>query len=327
MKTEQAKKITEQAIERLSEALSAGRSETLTAYLRAVSHFHRYSFTNVMLIWSQNPEATRVAGFGTWKKLRRSVRRGEKGIAIVAPVPIKPGEDEPAGQEADGEEREQRLRFRIVHVFDVSQTEGEPLPEFERVGGDPGEHTERLESFIRSRGIRIERDEHLSGADGVSRGGTIVLRSCLSTAEHFSVLVHELAHEMLHRDPERRPASRTVRETEAEAVAFVVTHAIGLATGTAASDYIQLYNGDTETLTASLDRIQQTSAAIIEALSGADGQQPLAEQPDAGATPEEVRPCDAGDRRVVNRSSRLALAARSTRSRTSAAVWPGPPPT
>jgi hypothetical protein len=109
------------------------------------------------------------------------------------------------------------------------------------------------------------------GADGVSRGGRISIRAGLTPAEEFSVLVHELAHELLHRGDDRESLSKLVRETEAEAVAFVVTSAIGLDTGTAASDYIHLYDGSsnkaTETLAASLDRIQRTAAGIIVAIT------------------------------------------------------------
>lgn len=286
MKTEQAKQLTQDALDRLTEAIEAGQSETLTAYLRAMSLFHRYSFSNIMLIWNQKPDATRVAGFRTWKKLGRYVRKGEKGIAIIAPMLIKAREDSQATEQRDNEKM---LRFRVVHVFDLSQTDGDPLPEFEKVSGDPGEHTERLEAFVRRRGIVIEYADDLNGAHGLSRGGTIVLLRELTTAEHFAVLVHELAHEMLHRDPESRPESRTVRETEAEAVAFVVSSAIGLETGTAASDYIQLYQGDAETLTASLDRIQRTSAEIIEALTGTDDGTSADLQP-ACDVQEEVRP-------------------------------------
>lgn len=289
MKTEQAKQLTQKALDELTGALKAGRSEALTAYLRAMSHFHRYSFSNVMLIWSQKPDATRVAGFRTWKKLGRYVRKGEKGIAIIAPMAVKAKRDDDAAARGDDEQNDRVLRFRVVHVFDLSQTDGEPLPEFESVSGEPGEHAERLEAFVRSHGIAIEYADDLNGADGVSRGGKIVLRRDLATAEHFAVLVHELAHEMLHRDPETRPKSRTVRETEAEAVAFVVSAATGLATGTAASDYIQLYQGDAETLAASLDRIQRASAEIIEALTGTDDDANADLQP-TGEAREEVRP-------------------------------------
>ncbi|MGE0367165.1 MAG: DUF1738 domain-containing protein, partial [Phycisphaerales bacterium] len=105
----------------------------------------------------------------------------------------------------------------------------------------------------------------------VSRGGRISIRVGLEPANEFSTIVHELAHELLHRGEDRKTISKTVRETEAEAVAFVVSQAIGLDTGTAASDYIQLYNGPdekaAETLACSLDRIQHIASEIIAALS------------------------------------------------------------
>ncbi|MGD9789002.1 MAG: ImmA/IrrE family metallo-endopeptidase, partial [Phycisphaerales bacterium] len=104
----------------------------------------------------------------------------------------------------------------------------------------------------------------------VSRGGRISIRVGLEPANEFSTIVHELAHELLHRGEDRKTISKTVRETEAEAVAFVVTSAIGLNTGTAASDYIQLYQGNAETLAASLDRIQHVAAGIIAATGQPD---------------------------------------------------------
>lgn len=99
----------------------------------------------------------------------------------------------------------------------------------------------------------------------MSRGGRISIRQGLTPATEFSVTVHELAHELLHQAGER-PASKIVRETEAEAVAFVVSTAIGLKPGTSSSDYIQLYAGSSETLSASLDRIQHTAAEITVAI-------------------------------------------------------------
>ena len=265
MKAEQAKKLADEGLANLEQALQRGNSESLTAYLAAMGRFHQYSFGNVMLICSQKPDATHVAGFNTWKKFNRFVRKGEHGIVIIAPMLIKP-KDDGAATSADGEDRN-ILRFKAVYVFDVTQTDGEPLPEFARVGGNPNGHTERLKSFVEQQSVKLEYADDLGAARGVSTGGTIKLLTDLPPAEEFSTLVHELAHEMLHRrDGEKRP-SKTVRETEAEAVAFVVSQAIGLDSGTAAVDYIRLYDGDTDTLTASLDRIQKTAAAIIEAIT------------------------------------------------------------
>lgn len=264
MKAEEAKKIADQALQSLTDALKNGKSEQLTRYLAMLARFHRYSFGNVLLILAQRPDASHVAGFGTWKQMGRFVRKGEKGIVIIAPMSIRPKDDQ-----ADGtSEREQAkpiLRFRGVYVFDVSQTDGQELPEPSRVSGDPLHHLAAVKELVRARGIALEHAELPAGTDGLSSGGRITVRSGLAPANEFSVIVHEFAHELLHKG-EQRPTSKTVRETEAEAVAFVVCQAIGLETGTAASDYIQLYDGKPETLAASLDRIQHTAADIIAAL-------------------------------------------------------------
>lgn len=249
----------------LGEALQKGKSETLCRYLAMLARFHRYSYGNVLLIASQRPEATHVAGFHTWKKLGRYVKKGEKGILILAPVTFRRTKvgDEEVTDEA--EDTETVLRFRGVYVFDVTQTDGEPLPTPAEVAGDPGARLARLRQTITARGISLDYDELPGGAEGVSRGGRISLRPGLTPAEEFSVLVHELAHELLHQGTEKPPA-KAVRETEAEAVAFVVCHAIGLDTGTAASDYIQLYSGNTAQLAQSFDRIQRTAGAILEGM-------------------------------------------------------------
>ena len=264
-----AKKLADQALETLSTALAAGKSETLLAYLAAMARFHSYSFGNIMLIYSQRPDATRVAGFRTWRELDRYVKKGEKGIVIIAPMMLKRRDsDGPNGHpvEHDGDKPDTFIRFRAVHVFDVSQTEGEALPEHSAVGGDPAGHIDRLKTVVADRGIGLEYSDELGSAEGKSSGGRITLRTGLSSAEEFSTLAHELAHEMLHHTDDGDRPTKTVRETEAEAVAFVVSQAVGLDTNTASSDYIQIYAGTKETLAASLDRIQHTATAIISAV-------------------------------------------------------------
>jgi hypothetical protein len=262
MKAEQAKKIADQALTQLTEALKQGRSAELTRYLSMMGKFHRYSFGNVMMILMQKPDATHVAGFNTWKQMGRYVKKGEKGIVILAPMALKVREEETR----EGEQPKKVLRFRGVYVFDLSQTEGQPLPEPARVNGDPSRHTARLKALIAERGITLDNEDVPHGAEGVSRGGRISIRPGLEPAQEFSVIVHELAHELLHRGEDRKSLSKTIRETEAEAVAFVVSQAIGLDAGSASSDYIQIYDGKAETLARSLDRIQHTAAEIIAAL-------------------------------------------------------------
>jgi hypothetical protein len=269
MKREEATKLAERGLAELNTALEQGASDALTRYLDVLARFHHYSFGNVMLIASQKPDATQVAGFHTWKSLGRWVKKGEQGIGILAPmVGRKRREDteNPGVDDNDGKVRE-LYGFRVVHVFDVSQTEGADLPEFAGIHGDPGRGLKRLEGIVAGYGIRLEYDSPGCGAEGASRDGTIVVRPDMPPAETFAVLVHELAHELLHQRMNRkRLVSRTVLETEAEAVAYVVCQAIDLETTTRSSDYIQLYRGDVATLSDSLDLIQKTAASLIEQL-------------------------------------------------------------
>lgn len=262
MTTEQAQQLSESAIARLMDALERGQSEALKLYLAVMSRFHRYSWGNILLIYSQRPDASHVAGFHAWLKLRRFVRKGEKGIVILAPM---------VGRKKSGddlaEDAETRLfGFRAAHVFDVSQTDGEPLPEFATVKGDPQDYNDRLIQFTASRNIALEYDRAISPARGMSSGGKITLLPDLSPAEHLAVLVHELGHELLHRGERRACTSHAVRETEAEAIAYVVCSAIGLDTNTSSSDYIQLHSGDKATLAESLSFIQQTASVILQAI-------------------------------------------------------------
>jgi hypothetical protein len=264
MNSENIKKVTNQAIEQLVAALNQGRSETLTQYLAAIGRFHRYSLRNVMLIASQKPAATHVAGFHAWHKLGRFVKKGEKGILILAP--IVRGKHESAEQN-ETDESSTAVGFRAAYVFDISQTDGQELPEIGSVNGDPSEYRERLGKFIAERGIALEYSQDIAPARGTSTGGKITLLPCQSPAEEFATLAHELAHEMMHRTERRSSTSKRIRETEAEAVAFVVCQAIGLETGSAAQDYIQLYEGDAELLTESLEHIQCTANQILNGIS------------------------------------------------------------
>lgn len=161
------------------------------------------------------------------------------------------------------------MGFRAAYVFDVAQTDGEPLPQPAEAGGDPGAATDRLKAAIASHGIAVDYVEDLDGALGTSTGGRIQVLAGLEAASQFTVLAHEFAHELLHHD-EDRPGSRDTRELEAEAVAFVVGHAIGLDVTDAARDYIHLYRGDAAALAESLERIQRTAAGILSAITGVE---------------------------------------------------------
>src|SRR5260221_10962575 len=229
MKSEQIKEITDRATEQLVAALKAGHSETLTGYLKAIGRFHRYSLHNVLLIASQKPEASYVAGFRTWNQLGRFVKKGEKGILILAPIVRRKAE-----KDEQREESTSIAGFRAAYVFDVSQTDGKELPQIGIVQGDPREYHERLRTFAHVQGISVQYSSDIAPARGTSRAGSITLLPGHLPAEEFSTLAHELAHELLHRGDRRGSTSPRIRETEAEAAPFVVCHAMGLETGSAA---------------------------------------------------------------------------------------------
>jgi hypothetical protein len=254
-------------IKLLIEQLEAGHSEALTSYLTAMSRFHNYSFGNVLEIARQMPSAKRVAGFWTWKNLGRSVKAGQKGIRILAPiVGVRRKKDAEANQDITKQNERVLLGFRNAYVFDVSQTDGVDLPSLNEVTGDPGENIERLAAFLKSKGIQLVYSEKIAPALGMSYGGRIALLPGQSKAETFATLVHETAHELLHRSERRTVTTKTVRETEAEAVAFVVGKAVGLVNDNASASYIQLYHGNASLLAESLEVIQQTASVILAAL-------------------------------------------------------------
>jgi antirestriction protein ArdC len=262
-----AKEIIAANVKELIAQLEAGHSDALTAYLDAMSRFHNYSFGNVLEIARQRPDATRVAGLYAWNQLGRKVRKGEKGIRILAPIiGIKRKTDEEGEKDPAYQNKPVLVGFRNAYVFDVSQTDGAELPAMREVSGDVGENRDRLLTFIERQGIELIFTENIAPALGVSYGGRIAVLPGQSKAEEFSTLVHELAHEMLHKAERRTTTTKVVKETEAEAVAFVVGKAVGLKVGSASADYIHLYHGNASLLAESLEVVQQTSAVILAAL-------------------------------------------------------------
>jgi hypothetical protein len=267
--------IIKQAVDFLIQQLEAGKSETLTAYLGAMARFHNYSFGNILAIARQRPAATRVAGFGTWKEMGRFVKKGEKGIQILAPMIGYRRRRDAAEQEPntnqDAKPAPMLIGFRAVYVFDIGQTEGADLPEFDRtITGEVGAPRDRLIAFLAALDIKLEFNERIAPALGVSYGGKIAILPGQSKAEEFTTLVHETAHELLHRAERRTFTTQTIRETEAEAVAFIVGQAVGLEMGKASSDYIQMYAGNAALLAESLEVIQRTSAVILAAVKTDD---------------------------------------------------------
>ena len=234
MKLEEIKNKTKEAADYLVAALESGQSEVLTQYLGAMAKFHTYSFGNIMLIARQKPHATNVAGVRTWNSLGRFVRRGEKGILILAPMigrKRKAGRRDHSG-EGRGEKGASpavrlpgrvRLRYqpdrrqRASHL-DRSARRCQRLP---RTAGEVRRRHKASPELLRT-----DR-----ACQGPVHGGRITLLSGMQPAEEFSTLVHEIGHEMLHRGERRTLTTKQVRETEAEAVAFVVCQAIGLENG------------------------------------------------------------------------------------------------
>ena len=197
------------SIDALIEALEAGHSEALSAYLTAMSQFHNYSFQNILLIASQRPTATRVAGIRSWNELGRRVKRGEKGIMIFAPMIGYKRNATEANQSQQSDARtdkpEPRLvGFRAVYVFDIGQTEGVELPGLgSTFKGEVGDKLDKLAEFTTAQEIKVEYSDKIAPARGMSYGGLIRIFPDMEPSETLATFVHELAHEMLHR-AERR---------------------------------------------------------------------------------------------------------------------------
>ena len=262
-KAKALRKTIEDRLDVLAKALDDVRaSEMFRQYLDVQARFHRYSWHNTLLIVSQKPDAERVAGFQTWRKMGRYVCKGEKGIAIFAPCPFKRTETDDAGNDVERE----GIYFKVVHVFDVSQTDGDPLPEVdvpdvEIVADSLLANLERVAS---KRGIAINYTSLEPGYFGVSKGGSIDLATGHATGQQAKTLAHELAHEAMHKGEKRQGLTRSAAELEAESVAYVVCKHFGLDTEVRSSAYIALWDGNAKALRESLERIATTTRNIID---------------------------------------------------------------
>ncbi len=214
-------------LEQLAKAVDDVRaSELFKQYLDVQARFHKYSWHNTMLIATQKPDAEHVAGFKTWQTMNRYVRKGERGIMIFAPRPWKHTDTDDAGNDTE----RQGVSFRPVHVFDISQTDGDPLPEVEVPDVETAADTllASLERVASKRGIAVNYTSLDAGYYGVSKGGTIDLATGHATGQQAKTLAHELAHEAMHKQNRPDGLTRTVAELEAESVAYVVASHFGL---------------------------------------------------------------------------------------------------
>ncbi len=264
---------TADARERLAEAVvQMADSETFAAWLRARAVFHDYSFGNVCLIVSQRPDATQVAGYKTWQSLGRQVRKGEHGIRILAPC-VRKVED------AAGERTARVIGFRSVSVFDVSQTDGEPLPvlEYRPLEGDaPEELCDLLQAVAAAAGLEVEYGPiGIEGAHGVLRRSEarIVIDPDQAAAMRPKVLAHDLGpyfDPLLRENPDAYGAHRGDCEAVAESVAYVVAARFGLDAGPAAVGYVTSWvDGDAERVRDLAERIDTAAAAILGREGGA----------------------------------------------------------
>ena len=258
----------------LLEGLSNGigeltTSEKWTQYLDVQSRFYRYSPNNVMLILLQNPYATRVAGYRAWQALDHQVLAKESALRILAPMTYKK-DDAPEGEKAS------EIRgFKLVPVFDISQTEGPDLPDVvsKLEGFAPDGVFVKLTEFAQGIGFRVERPESLdSGANGdtTHSEGRIRVVSSNSEAQQAKTLAHEIGHALLH-DPAvetTRDLARGLKELEAESAAYVICTALGMDTSDYSFGYVAGWAGGApeavQGIKASTGRIQKAATAVLK---------------------------------------------------------------
>jgi len=280
----------ENKVQQLTKELEQGIKEVFESdhyknFLKFMSKFHNYSYGNTLLILMQNPKASLVAGYKTWQnKFKRQVKKGEKGIAILAPTPYKatrtvekldPNTKTPV-LDQDGkpviEEKEVTYRrFRVVHVFDVSQTEGEPLPFIDNeLTGDVTNYDLLFDSLISVSPFPIYFEEIQGMAKGYCspKEKKIVLRPDMGQAQNVKTAIHEITHADLHAD-EALTMDKTDRNTEevqAESVAFIVCNHYGIDTSDYSFSYLASWSSgkDLKELKQSLDTIQRQAADLID---------------------------------------------------------------
>ena len=265
---EQKKQVEQALIDGVKHCFTEGN---FRAYLDTISKFHDYSLRNCMLIAWQMPEASLVAGYTDWqKKFKRHVKAGEKAIKILAPTTCKRTVKD---TDEDGNEIEKTVefrRYRIVPVFDYSQTEGEELPtickpltaevaDYEAIKG-------KLESVA---GIPVTYEPIDTGANGYYdvKRNIIVVKENMPQAQTIKTLAHEIAHSILHNDV-FCAIPREIKEVQAESVAYMVCKALGIDTDDYTFEYVASWSmQDINKLTEQMDIVRKTSDAIISKMT------------------------------------------------------------
>lgn len=270
-------------------------SDKYQQYLSTMSRFHRYSVNNTMLIYMQRPDATHVAGFNKWRdQFGRNVLKGEKGIRIIAPTPYKKKVEEIKTDpetnapilDADGkaiiEEKEIRIpMFKVVSVFDVSQTAGKPLPQLAAdLSGNVQQYEVFMEALRRASPVPMEIKPVARDTDGFFsiKAQSITIRAGMSEVQTVCAAVHEIAHAKLH-DYEHMTEladdgetilvpgekSRNTEEVEAESISYAVCQYYGIETGENSFGYIATWSKGKELkeLRASLETINKTASELI----------------------------------------------------------------
>ena len=267
-------------------------SEKFKEYLTTMSKFYNYSFNNTLLIAMQKPDATLIAGYTSWQRnFDRHVMKGEKGIKILAPAPYKAQEErekiDPATQkpvlDADGKpvtETVEVLRpaFKVVSVFDVSQTEGKELPDIavDELTGSVENYAAFFEALKQESPVPISFEDIPVGAKGYfsHAENRIAIQEDMSELQTVKTAIHEIAHAKLHAikpdekvAPEERK-DRHTKEVEAESVAYTVCQRYGIETSDYSFGYIAGWSSDKDTkeLKGSLETIRSTAAEMIESI-------------------------------------------------------------
>ena len=263
----------EERMEEILTTLEAGIETILTSdgyqeYFRVMSRFHAYSFNNVMLVMLQRPDATRVAGFQTWRSMGRFVKKGEKGIRIMVPYRTK------VSPENDESDPFYVIRgFGIGVVFDLAQTEGKPLPDGLPIREPEGEHGEAerimtaLTQHVVAEGVTIVREgiERHRGYWHPARR-EIGIRSDLTGISAAKTLAHEVAHFLADH---RGNVAREDAETVGESAAYVTLMHQGIDTGEYSFGYIAGWAKDMDVFRRNLSEVQKISHAMIGILSDA----------------------------------------------------------